>query len=351
MVRKKAQTNGELSERAQHLFKTLVQLYIDQGEPVGSRLLSRQSGLDLSPATVRNVMADLEDLGLVVSPHTSAGRIPTAEGYRLFVDSLLTVRELNVREIRRLETRFAADLDPSELIPAASRLLSGITRFAGLVTLPRTSGAALSRIEFLPLTQDRVLVILVTAAGQVQNRVIHTGRLYTPAELQQASNYLSEQFAGRSLAQVREQILQELERAREDMNALMREAIELAGAAVARGAAEEDYVVAGETNLMHCPDLADLAKLRELFEAFQHKSEMLNLLDRCAGAKGVHIFIGKEAGYQVLDDCSLITAPYEVDDQVVGVLGVIGPTRMAYDRVIPLVDVTARLLGSALSPR
>lgn len=346
-------TNAVVNERAQHLLRVLIERYIRDGEPVGSRTLARDAGMDLSPATIRNVMADLEEMGFVRSPHTSAGRVPTVQGYRLFVDSLLTVQPLDGQDMQRLRSELNLDLERKDLVERASNLLSGITRMAGVVTLPRRKQAALRRIDFLPLSDNRVLVILVINEREVQNRIIHVDRTYTPAELETVANFLNAQFAGKDIAAVRAAIIDDMRRTREDMDRMMRSAVEMAQQVFEVDALQEreDVVVAGQTNLMTFRELCEVDKLRHLFEAFNQKREILHLLDQCVHAEGVQIFIGEESGYNVLDECSIVTAPYSVDGRIVGVLGVIGPTRMAYDRVIPIVDVTARLLGAALNPR
>ena len=345
--------NPVLNERAQHLLRVLIERYIREGEPVGSRTLARDAGMDLSPATVRNVMADLEDLGFVRAPHTSAGRMPTVQGYRFFVDSLLTVQPLDGQDMQRLRTELKLDLEHKDLVDRASKLLSGITRMAGVVTLPRRKQAALRRIDFLPLSDNRVLVILVINEREVQNRIIYTDRPYTPSELEMAANFLNEQFSGKDIEAVRERIIADMQQTREDMNRMMQAAVDMAGQVFQAEdlEAREDVVVAGQTNLMGFRELCEVDKLRHLFEAFNQKREILLLLDQCLNAEGVHIFIGEESGYNALDECSVVTAPYSVDGRIVGVLGVIGPTRMAYDRIIPIVDTTARLLGAALNPR
>jgi len=342
-----------LSKRAQHLLKTLVERYIHEGQPVGSRSLSRQSGLSLSPASVRNVMADLEEMGFVQSPHTSAGRIPTVKGYRFFVDTLLTVKKLNRREVTRLELGLRNDDgDYQSLINSASNLLSGVTRLAGVVTLPRRERSSWQQIEFLPLSETRVLAVVVFSDQDVQNRILHLEHGYDRDQLQKAANYLNAQFAGRDLTEVRRALLDEMQQARESMNELMLTAINMAEEVfTGEDGGEDGYVMAGETNLMEFAELSDVEKLRRLFGAFNQKRDILHLLDQAVAADGVQIFIGEESGYRVLDDCSVVTAPYAADDQVVGVLGVIGPTRMAYERVIPVVDMTARLLGHALNSR
>jgi heat-inducible transcriptional repressor len=347
-------TETGLTERAQQLLKVLVERYIREGEPVGSRTLSRDSGMELSPASIRNVMADLEEMGFVASPHTSAGRVPTVKGYRFFVDTLLTMKPLEQQEVRLLRQQFASEeTNPQSLLASASGMLSAITHMTGVVTLPRREHIAWRHIEFVKLSETRVLVILVVNEGEVQNRVLQLDRSYDATALQQISNYLNTHFAGKDIHTVRAELLNELHRTRENMNNLMLAAISMAEKVFdVRGRDENrSYVMAGETNLMEWAELSDVEKLRRLFDAFNRKRDILQLLDKCIAAQGVQIFIGEESGYQVLDECSVVTAPYKVDDQVVGVLGVIGPTRMAYERVIPIVDMTARLLTAALNPR
>lgn len=341
-----------LNERAQHLLKVLVERYIRDGEPVGSRTLSRDSGLDLSPASIRNVMADLEELGFIVAPHTSAGRVPTVKGYRFFVDTLLAVKALEQQEVRLIQQQLAIhDPTPHSLLASASRMLSAITRMTGVVTLPRREHIAWRHIEFLPLSDNRVLAILVVNEGEVQNRILSLDRSYDSTSLQQIGNYLNIHFAGKDIHVVRAELLSELTRTRESMNNLMLAAITMAEKVFETRGQESghSYVMAGETNLMEWAELSDVEKLRRLFEAFNQQRDILHLLDKCIVADGVQIFIGEESGYRVLDECSVVTAPYSVGDEVVGVLGVIGPTRMAYERVIPIVDLTAKLLGTALN--
>lgn len=341
-----------LSERAQRLLKVLVESYIRDGQPVGSRTLARTAGLRLSPATIRNVMADLEDFGFVRSPHTSSGRIPTTLGYRLFVDTMLKVKPINHDVVGHLKGELDPDLNRQALVEAASRLLSGITQLAGIVTVPRKDHVVLRQIEFLELSENRVLAILVMNQHEVQNRVIHLDRRYGSGELQQIANYLNTQFAGNDLKEVRRRIIDELEAVRQDMDRLMRSAIDLGEKVFADDKVEDEgYIVAGQTNLMDYEELSSVETLRQLFDAFTQKREILVLLDKCIWAEGVHIFIGQESGYAAFDECSVVSAPYSVEGAAVGVLGVIGPTRMAYDRVIPVVDITAKLLGSALNSR
>jgi heat-inducible transcriptional repressor len=337
------------NERAQYLLKVLIQRFIRDGQPVGSRTLSRDSGLDLSPATIRNVMADLEELGFVSSPHTSAGKVPTPRGYRLFVDTLVRYKPPKGDDIRKLQAQFEKQFqDSDEMLSAVSGLLSKITSMAGVVTIPRAHQATLRQIEFLPLSEKRVLAILVINDREVQNRILHIEQEYTAAELQRAANYINENYAGTDLLQIRERLISDLESTRDSMNRAMHDIIAVAQAAMHETAPKNEFLLAGETNLMDFAELSDLDTLRRLFEAFSRKRFMLDLLDRSIHAKGVQVFIGDESGLQILDNCSVVTAPYNVDDDTIGVLGVIGPTRMAYDRVVPIVDVTARLLGSAL---
>ena len=346
-------TEEALSERAQLLLKALIESYIRDGQPVGSRTLSRDSGLSLSSATIRNVMADLEELGFVVSPHTSAGRIPTDKGYRLFVDSLLKLKPLQTEEIDDIERRLRNDVSNGRtLVQTVSQMLSSVTQMAGLVTLPNPHYVALSQIEFIGLSENRALAIMVMNNREVENRVVQLERAYSSEELRRAANYLNEAFAGRSLPEVRASLLKQLQETRQTMNQLMQDAIQMAQKVFETPGEERvGYVIAGETNLMGFAELSNVDRLRRLFEAFNEKHDMLRLLDNCLQAQGIQIFIGHESGYQILDDISVVTAPYMLDNQVVGVLGVIGPTRMAYERVIPIVDVTAKLLGSALNAR
>lgn len=339
-----------LNPRAEILLRTLIERYIADGQPVGSRTLARQAGLDLSPATVRNIMADLEELGLVHSPHTSAGRVPTDRGYRLFVDTLLQVRPITTNEVRKLKHELETDPDPQHLVESASHLLSEVCRLTGLVMVPRREEqAALRQLDFVGLSGRRILVILVTQDGQVHNRIIHVERDYSPAELTQAANYFNEAYAGLGLAEVRRQLLRDLEAASADLQRIMDLAQRTARQALTEEDKGDELVVSGESNLMDIPDLMDVRKLRRLFDAFNTKRDLLQLLDQSMRAGGVKIFIGAEAGYDALRECSVVTAPYRIEGRVVGTLGVIGPTRMAYEQVIPIVDITARLLSAALS--
>ncbi len=336
-----------LDKRAQILLKTLIERYIAEGQPVGSRTLSRHSGLDLSPATIRNVMSDLEELGFIASPHTSAGRIPTPAGYRFFVDTLLVVKPLGSGEQRQLEDHLHPD-NPQRAIQSASQILSQLTQFAGVVMTPRRRALAFRQIEFLRLSEKRVLLIVVTPDGDVQNRVLFTERDYSPAELVSAANYINQNYAGHNFEDVRQRLQQELHEIKQDMVQLMNTALEAGNRALEES--NEPYVISGERNLLTAQDLShDLRRLRQLFELFEHKTTLLQILDLSLRGQGVQVFIGGESGVSAPDDVSVVTAPYKVDGEVVGTVGVIGPSRMAYDRVVPVVDVTAKLLSSALS--
>ena len=343
-----------LSDRAQTLLRVLIESYIRDGQPVGSRVLSRDSGLQLSSATIRNVMADLEEHGFVASPHTSAGRVPTDKGYRVFVNSLLRVEPLDETAIAEMRRQVDGRRESSkDLIASVSQLLSTVTKLAGVVTVPRTQQASITQVEFVPLSDNRVLTVLVFDDREVQNRIIQLERYYSPDELKRASNYLNDQFRGRTLLQAREEILRQLAETHAHLNKIMLDAIAVAQHVFEAGEGEDrlEYVIKGETNLMGVAELTNVEKLRRLFEAFNEKRDFLHLLDHSLKAEGVQIFIGHESGFQILDVCSVVTAPYAAGDSVVGVVGVIGPTRMAYERVIPIVDMTAKLLGAALNPR
>ncbi len=337
-----------LNERAQVLLKTLVERYIEEGQPVGSRALTHYSGLELSPASIRNVMADLESLGFVSSPHTSAGRIPTAKGYRFFVDSLLVVKPLERREIEQLGGNLQPN-NPARLINSASQLLSELTRFTGVVMAPKLdSSPYLRHIEFLHLSEKRILLIYVTSDGEVHNRIIFTERKYTSSELREASNFLTANFSGKTLQQIHGKIREEVSALRQDVSELMSAVVDEASSS--NDPATGDCVISGESNLLHVSDLSsNLSRLRNLFELFEKKTALLQLLDAGRKAQGVQIFIGSESGLGQLDECSVITAPYHSEDRIVGTLAVIGPKRMAYERIIPIVDVTAKLLSGALS--
>ncbi len=342
-----------LNDRAESLLRALITQYIAQGQPIGSKTLAHSGLIGLSPASIRNVLADLEELGFIKSPHTSAGRVPTIQGYRYFVDSLMTVRPLEDTLVRALASTLREEKDTQSLVIRASDFLSKLTDFTGIVTLPRRRRLALQQVEFLPLSDLRVLVILVTNKSEVQNRIIRVPRAYKSEELERAANYLNNKFAGREITQVRDEIMREMEQARESMDLMMRSLMVMAnqmfGQAVDDSA--EDCVVSGQTNLMSHDELANVDKLKQLFDAFNQKRDILQLLDQSLSAEGVQIFIGEEAGYKALGDCSVVATRYSVDGKVLGTLGVIGPTRMPYDQVISIVDITAKLLGSVLNSK
>ena len=332
--------------RARQLLRTLVSRHIRDGEPVGSQTLARHAGLDVSPATIRNILASLEDAGLLAAPHTSAGRVPTAQGYRLFVDSLLQLRPLPDEEVARLRSELPAGAGTQALLGSTSELLSAMTHFVGMVSVPKRETFAFRQIEFVALDPHRVLAILVFADGEVQNRVVQVRRAFDPAELEQAARYLNAHFAGQPLATIRASLLRDLRDARSEMERLLASSVELAEQAFAPS--RDDMLLAGQTRLMGLQELADLDRLRALFEAFAEKRELLQLLERTAKAPGMRVFIGEETGLAPLEGMSLVAAPYGRDGQVLGVLGVIGPSRMAYERVIPVVEATAAVLGAAL---
>ena len=336
-----------MDKRAQILLKTLVEHYISDGQPIGSRTLLQHSGLDVSPATIRNVMSDLEHLGFIASPHTSAGRVPTQKGYRLFVDSLLTVQPLGSQAVQQLKSGLSSP-NPNELINSAADMLSQLTQFAGLVMIPKRKRIAFKHLEFLPLSETRILVIIVTSDGNVQNRIILADKPYSSSELTQASTYFNSHYAGQTFEEVQQNLHSELQQMQSDMNRLMSAAM-AASSTQAKGD-KDGVIIAGERNLLQVDELStNVTSLRKLFELFERRTSLMQLLDNSQHAEGIQIFIGGESGYLALDECSMITAPYEADGQVVGTLGVIGPTRMAYERVIPIVDVTAKLLSNALN--
>ena len=340
-----------VTSRAQHVLKVLVSRYIQDGQPVGSTTIAKDESINLSPASVRSVMADLEEQGLLVSPHTSAGRIPTSKGYRFFVDSLLKVKPLGVDQVKQFEQQLHPDISSEGLIQLASNLLSNITDLTGLVSVPKPQQQLLRHVEFLPLSGNRVLVILVLNEREVQNRIIYTDRNYSESELQQTANYLNANFNGENLENTREKLVAQMQSDREQMNDLMQAVIEVAQKAfeTENQPDKKQYVLSGQGNLLKIADQSSLSKLQNLFSAFNEKSAILHLLDQCVSAEGVQIFIGSESGHEVLNHCSVIAAPYSVNGEVVGITGVIGPTRLAYDRVIPIVDVTSKILSAALN--
>ena len=330
-----------LDDRARLLLKTLIERYIADGQPVGSRTLSRASGLDLSPATIRNVMSDLEEIGLIASPHTSAGRVPTARGYRLFVDTMLTAQQ------GEMDAPALTPDQPQKVIASAAQLLSNLSHFVGVVMAPRRS-SVFKHIEFLRLSERRLLLIIVAPDGDVQNRVLFTDTDYTASELQEASNYLNANFSGMAIEQVRARLHHEVDRLRGEIAKLMQAAVQVGSEVMSR--AQDEVVISGERNLLAVTDFSsDMNQLRRAFDLFEQKAQLMRLLDVSSEAEGVRIFIGGESQTVPVEDLSVVSAPYEVDGQVVGTLGVIGPTRMPYDRMIQIVDITSRLVSNALS--
>jgi heat-inducible transcriptional repressor len=341
----------DIDARARRLLRTLISQYLSDGEPVGSRTLAKSSGLEVSPATIRNIMADLEEAGLVASPHTSAGRIPTPRGLRLFVDSLLELKPLPRDEMARLQGGLPPHQTTTrDLLGNVSNLLSAMTHFAGVVTVPRQGDFPLRHIDFVNLPDARVLVVLVFSDNQVQNRVVQLTRPIEAGELEQTANYLNVHFAGFRLADIRAHLAAELRAAGGELNRMLSGVVELATASFGTDDAD-DVLVSGQTNLMGYSELADIDRLRDLFDAFQQKRELLQLMEMCVKAPGVRLFIGEESGFSALDGCSVVTATYGTNGRMLGAIGVIGPTRMAYDRMIQIVDITSRLVGSALSQR
>ncbi|MDZ4200859.1 MAG: heat-inducible transcriptional repressor HrcA [Gallionella sp.] len=336
-----------LNDRAQILLKTLIERYISDGQPVGSRALQQYSGLDVSSATIRNVMADLEEIGLVRSPHTSAGRVPTGLAYRLFIDTMLVTRPLDSAYVQKMERRLQPD-NPSRLIAQASNILSELTQFAGVVATSKREVVTVRQIEFLRLGDKRVLLIIVMPDGEVENRVLSLEKDYTQSQLTEAGNFLNRHYVGCSFSHIREQLRGELRQLHQDMSALMAAALSAGDEAAAKKSG--DYVISGEHHLLHVDDLStDMKRLRGLFDLFEQKTELLQLLEAGRKGQGIHIFVGNESGLASLEECSVITAPYSADGRIIGTLAVVGPKRMDYQRMIPIVDVTARLLGNALS--
>ena len=335
----------QLDIRAQTLLKALVERYIADGQPVGSRALAKFSGLELSPATIRNIMSDLEELGYVASPHTSAGRIPTPRGYRIFVDTLLTVQQIDESSVEA-RMRLPAQ-QPHKVIANAAQMLSSLSQFAGVVLSPRRE-LVFQQIDFLRLSERRILLVIVDPRGDVHNRLLLTAVDYTPTQLVQSANYINAHFGGLSFDDVRIRLQGELRQLRDDMGRLMQAAVEVGSEAMTDQS--DDMVISGERNLLSVADLSsNMTSLRQMFDMFEQKTSLMQLLDMSSTASGVQIFIGGESNLVPMDEMSVVTAPYEVNGKIVGTLGVIGPTRMAYERVIPIVDITAKLLSNALS--
>ena len=336
-------------DRAEEVLKALVERYIRDGEPVGSKAIAQSMVNSASPATIRNVMAQLEERGLIHSPHTSAGRVPTSLGYRMFVDTMLTVSSPGRENVDQVKQRLLPDKTPQALMEEASEVLSDLTSMAGIVMVPKCDRSSLRQVEFLPLEGKRVLVILVLNDREVQNRIITTNRRYNESELQQAANYLNQHFIGNPLGAIRDRLLAAMRDDKVRMDSLMQTVIEVAGQSF-QPSGQPECVVSGQSNLLAMADEQGVDRLRELFDAFQRKRDLLDLMDHCVSADGIQIYIGQESGYEMLDECSLISSPYGTEDEVLGVLAVIGPTRMPYQKVIPMVDLTAKILSAALKP-
>ena len=336
-------------DRAEEVLKALVERYIRDGEPVGSKAIAQSMVNSASPATIRNVMAQLEERGLIHSPHTSAGRVPTSLGYRMFVDTMLTVSSPGRENVDQVKQRLLPDKTPQALMEEASEVLSDLTSMAGIVMVPKSDQSSLRQVEFLPLEGKRVLVILVLNDREVQNRIITTNRRYNESELQQAANYLNQHFIGNPLGAIRDRLLAAMRDDKVRMDSLMQTVIEVAGQSF-QPSGQPECVVSGQSNLLAMADEQGVDRLRELFDAFQRKRDLLDLMDHCVSADGIQIYIGQESGYEMLDECSLISSPYGTEDEVLGVLAVIGPTRMPYQKVIPMVDLTAKILSAALKP-
>jgi heat-inducible transcriptional repressor len=343
----------DLPERSEHILKLLIEKYIENGQPVGSKIIAGNTDLSLSSATVRNVLADLENRGYLKSPHTSAGRVPTTEGYRLFVDHLLTVSDLgaaenHISQVKHIKQLLSANTDSQSIAETASRMLSDMTQLTGIVLVPSSQNKTLRHMEFLPLNSKQVLVILVINEKEVQNYVIDTDREFDEIELNQATNYVNQNFSGQSVAAIREQLLHLMKQEKQDLTGLMETAISVSSKALEKTKSQDSLVIQGESNLLGSQN-ADLGRLKGLFNAFNQKRDIIDILDRCSQSKGMQIFIGKESGNQLFDDMSLISAPYTLGEEVVGVLAVVGPTRIPYQKVIPTVNITAKILASVLN--
>lgn len=340
-----------LEDRASQVLKALVERYIDDGMPVGSKRILQDLTSRVSSATVRNDMAMLEEKGLLISPHTSAGRVPTELGYRFFVDKLITMEPLTMESVGRVQLQLAADQTPHELVEKASQVLSDMTSLAGIVVAPKQEMSSLRQVEFLPLSGKRVLVILVLNEREVQNRIICPDREYQERELQQIANYLNQRFAGSELHDIKTQVLSDMRADKVEMDQMMQMAVDMAAKTFDEGGIEPECVVRGESNLIQMAEQGGTDQLQPLFESFQQKKDLLHLMDHCAKADGIQVFIGQESGYQVFDECSMVAAPYTDNNKsVLGMLAVVGPKRMAYQQVIPLVDMTAKILSAALNP-
>ncbi|HCU05056.1 MAG: heat-inducible transcriptional repressor HrcA [Gammaproteobacteria bacterium GWE2_42_36] len=338
-----------LDERSKQLLKLLIEQYIQHGQPVGSKSLAGQPDFPLSSATIRNIMAELEKVGYLHSPHTSAGRIPTDQAYRFFVDHLLMNNELLGEEACSFPQDMESHPDTTALIKNASQVLSSMTQLAGLVSLPKRNRISLKQIEFLALSDKHILAILVFNDREVQNRVIQTDRAFSASELQETANFLNEQYVGKDLLTIRHALLRSMKEDQQTMNRLMKTALDMASQAFQEDIEQEDYVLVGESNLLGLAHITGVDRMQLLFEAFTQKQMILELLDKCLTAVNTQIFIGKESGYAVLDHLSIIATPYQTEGEILGVLGVIGPTRMPYDKIIPVVNMTAKWLSNALT--
>ena len=336
------------SHRARRILSAIIDKYIEEGIPIGSKSLSLADNIGLSPASIRNVMSDLEELGFIASPYTSSGRVPTSKGYRFFIDSLLKLQPVEATELERIKKRVNLhESNSRELAISVSNTLSAITKLAGIVTIPKQQVTRLKEIDFIQLSEKRILAIIVMNETEVENRILQMKRDYSKDELKQASNYLNTHYKGRSLSYIKKHLINELMQTKEAVNSLMSDLIDIADQ-VLDFAEPDEYIVAGQRRLMDFHELADIKKLRQLFDAFKEKQQLLELLDKSMSTNGIQIFIGEESGYQMFDNCTLITTPYTTEDGAIGVLGVIGPTRIAYQKVIPIVAITAKLLGKSL---
>ena len=346
---KKYNTDSSPSLRAKLILSAIVDKYVQDGIPVGSKSLSLTDSIDLSPATIRHVMSDLEELGFIASPHRSSGRIPTPKGYRFFIDSLLKLKPVEQNEIRNIKARVQTTKNNGrELAKNVSNTLSAITKLAGIVTIPKQSVTRLKEIDFIPLSDKKILAIIVTNEAEVENRILEMNRIYSREELNRAANYLNTNFKGRSLVYIKKQLIRELQMTKESVTAMMTDLINIADQ-VLNTKTSEEYIVAGQRRLMDFQELSDVTELRKLFDAFREKHELLALLDKSMSTSGIQIFIGEESGYQMFDNCTVITSPYTTEDGAIGVLGVIGPTRISYQKIIPIVGVTAKLLNQPLN--
>lgn len=336
------------SHRARRILSAIVDKYIQEGIPIGSKSLSLADEIGLSPASIRNVMSDLEELGFIASPYTSSGRVPTSKGYRFFIDSLLKLQPVEANELARIKKRVNThESNSRELAISVSNTLSAITKLAGIVTIPKQQVTRLKEIDFIQLSEKRILAIIVMNETEVENRILQMKRDYSKDELKQASNYLNTHYKGRSLSYIKKHLINEMIQTKESVNSLMSDLIDIADKVLDFDESEE-YIVAGQRRLMDFHELSDIKKLRQLFDAFREKQQLLELLDKSMSTDGIQIFIGEESGYQMFDNCTLITSPYTTEEGAIGVLGVIGPTRIAYQKVIPIVDITAKLLGKSL---